>query len=134
MNACEEFASTLGEDSKSRVRRSHLDDGQKEIWERSYLIQKLILREQPISWRDAIVLAAHVTHMGTDIEQTTEAYLADEYQCLSEGLQNLLAFLVDERPGENVGRTLQSSIDCALRAVARRTGRPEQGTTWSEAA
>jgi hypothetical protein len=134
MNACEEFACKLGDDSKSRVRRAHLDDGQKEIWQRSDLLQRLILREQPVSWRDAVILAAHVTSVGTDIEQTAEAYRADEYQSLSEGLQNLLAFIVEERPKDGVGRVLQSTINCALRAVALRTGRPEQGTTLGEAA
>jgi hypothetical protein len=75
-----------------------------------------------MTWRDAIILAAQLNNIGCDIDQTTEAYRADAFQSLTEGLQNLLTFLTAKVDVE-VGSTLQSTIDYAERAVMLRTGR-----------
>ena len=130
MNANEDFRFTLGDDPESQVRKLHAEDGEKEVHWRATMIQHLIVREQPLSWKDAIVHAAHLTNIGSDIDTTNEPYRADAFQSLTEGLQNLLAFIARERQEVRVGRTLQSTIDCAGRAVALRTGRPDIGTVW----
>lgn len=112
-------------DPATKVRNSHLSDGMSQTFQEMSLIQGLLVRQEPATWSDAVILAAHLTGIGCDIETVAEPFRDEEYRRLAAGLENLLTFMVDETGTELAGG-MESIVNVSRRAVLIRRGTPEQ--------
>lgn len=107
------------------LRNSHRKDGMDEAFEQAEALQQCLLREQPESWEDALILAAHATSIGADIGNIVDKYRERECEKLRLGLENLLTFLAGETGVELTGY-MESTISVCRRTVLIRTGRTDQ--------
>ena len=106
------------------LRNLILKDGQACAYKEAQDIQHTLMQQQPVTWKDALILMAHTYSIGSDIEQTTEAYRAREFEVLERALETLLVFIEGETDAE-LGGYMRSSINFARRNVMMRQGRIE---------
>ena len=117
----------MADSPEGRVRSCWLEEGEQYASEEQSILEPCILNQQPVTWLDACILAAHIESIGSDFIAYTPEYQKKLQEPLARGMESLLVFIADEHDIDTESSEfLRSVAGRARRNVLMRTGRPEQ--------
>ena len=108
------------------VRNCHLRDGQKWNYDDAHRLQMALLRQQPTTWRDALLLTAHITSLADGIEEYVDDYRKEAVAAVGYGLDSLLVFMADETDEDIGNGWLKSTLHVCRNRYYLRTGQPQK--------
>lgn len=103
------------------IRNSHLMIAQSRAFRQAGFLQQSILRAQPVTWLDAVILAGHIASFASGIDTTVDDHRKNDFEALDLATEALFVFMAGET-GAEFGGYLASTLRCCRNSVNARTG------------